>query len=137
MRRHALRPIIGHMVVINIPANTAPVVAQEYWDKVLTQGHGSLVRARRLFRYLQSAPRCKVCTNPFGGAAGRVLAAAGFSPSRKNPNLCSRCCDVLPPGGSEVDVAILFADIRGSTALGQLGAATDFAALLNRFYVAA
>ena len=58
-------------------------------------------------------------------------------PSRKNPNLCSRCCDALPAGGSEVDVAILFADVRGSTALGRRGAATDFAALLNRFYIAA
>jgi adenylate cyclase len=90
-----------------------------------------------VFRYLPSAPRCKVCNNPFGGPAGRVLAAAGFSPSRKNPNLCSRCCDVLPPGGAEVDIAVLFADIRGSTALGQRGAAADFAGLLNQFYTAA
>ncbi len=134
---HSKRPIIGHMISVDIRVANGPAVRQNPWDKVLTEGHGSLVRARRLFRYLPSAPRCKVCNNPFGGAAGRVLAAAGFSPSRKNPNLCSRCCDVLPPGGSEVDVAILFADIRGSTALGQRGAATDFAALLNRFYVAA
>ena len=104
---------------------------------MLTEGHGSLVRARRFFRYLPSAPRCKVCNNPFGGPAGRVLSAAGFSPSRKNPNLCSRCCDALPAGGAEVDVAVLFADVRGSTALGQRGAAADFASLLNRFYIAA
>ena len=89
------------------------------WDKVLTDGHASLVRARRLFRYLPSAPRCKVCNNPFGGVAGRILAAAGFTPSRKNPNLCSRCCDALPAGGAEVDIAVLFADVRGSTALGR------------------
>ncbi|HEY7051282.1 MAG TPA: adenylate/guanylate cyclase domain-containing protein [Mycobacterium sp.] len=107
------------------------------WDKVLMDGHASLVRARRVFRYLPSAPRCKVCSNPFGGAAGRLLAAAGFSPSRKNPNLCSRCCDSLPVGGAEVDIAVLFADVRGSTALGRHGAAADFAALLNRFYAAA
>ncbi|HEY6650607.1 MAG TPA: adenylate/guanylate cyclase domain-containing protein [Mycobacterium sp.] len=36
-----------------------------------------------------------------------------------------------------MDVAVLFADVRGSTALGQRGAASDFASLLNRFYVAA
>lgn len=36
-----------------------------------------------------------------------------------------------------MDVAVLFADIRGSTALGQRGIAADFAALLNRFYAAA
>ena len=77
------------------------------------------------------------CSNPFGGPAGRVLAAAGFTPSRKNPSLCSRCCDVLPAGGAEVDVAVLFADVRGSTALSTRSAATDFASLLNRFYIAA
>src|SRR6476620_6669244 len=101
------------------------------WDQVLKDGHGSLVRARRMFRYLPSAPRCKLCNNPFGAPAGRVLSAAGFTPSRKNPNLCSRCCDVLPAGGAEVDIAVLFADVRGSTALGRRGAATDCASLLN------
>nr|WP_082978223.1 adenylate/guanylate cyclase domain-containing protein [Mycobacterium gordonae] len=113
------------------------VIEHNPWDSVLTEGHASLVKARRMFRYLPSAPRCKLCNNPFGGPAGRVLAVAGFSPSRKNPNLCSRCCDALPAGGAEVDVAVLFADVRGSTALGQRGAATHFAALLNRFYHAA
>ena len=104
------------------------------WDTVLIDGHASLVRARRMFRYLPSAPRCKLCNNPFGGLGGRLLAAAGFSPSRKNPNLCSRCCDALPVGGAEVDIAVLFADIRGSTALGRDGVAADFAAAMNRFY---
>jgi adenylate cyclase len=107
------------------------------WDKVLIDGHASLVRARRVFRYLPSAPRCKLCNNPFGGPVGRLMAMAGFSPSRKNPNLCSRCCDVLPPGGAEIDIAVLFVDVRGSTALGQGRVAADFASLLNRFYTAA
>lgn len=109
----------------------------QQWTRLLTEGHAPMVKARRVFRYLPSAPRCKVCSNPFGGLAGRFFAAAGFRPSRKNPTLCSRCCDVLPPGGAEVDVAILFADVRGSTELGERTAASDFAALLNRFYVVA
>jgi adenylate cyclase len=125
------------MVGVNTPRESAPVIPTQPWDKLLTEGHASLVRARRVFRCLPSSPRCKVCNNPFGGPVGRVFAAAGFRPSRKNPNLCSRCCDALPPGGAEVDVAVLFADVRGSTALGQHGVAADFAALLNRFYVAA
>jgi adenylate cyclase len=36
-----------------------------------------------------------------------------------------------------VDVAVLFADARGATALAEHAAAKDFAALLNRFYFAA
>jgi adenylate cyclase len=90
-----------------------------------------------VFRYLPSAPRGKLCNNPFGGPVGRLLGAAAFSPSRKNINLCSRCCDALRVGGAEVDIAVPFADVRGSTAPGQRSVAADFAALLNRFYIAA
>jgi adenylate cyclase len=112
-------------------------LASEQWGKVLLDGHGSLVRARHVFRYLPSAPRCKLCHNPFGGVGGRLLASVGFRPSRKNPNLCSRCCDALPEGGAEVDVAVLFADVRGSTGLGERTLPAEFAALMNRFYVTA
>src|SRR6476620_10127926 len=125
------------MVIVDVPPKTAPPIRRQPWVTVLTDGHASLVRARRVFRYLPSAPRCKVCNNPFGGPAGRLLAVAGFSPSRKNPNLCTRCCDALPAGGAEVDVAVLFADVRGSTGLAERTGAEDFAALLNRFYFAA
>ena len=109
----------------------------ERWRTILTEGHAPLVRARRVFRRLPSAPRCKVCSNPFGGVGGRVLAIAGFKPSRKNPTLCGRCCDALPAGGAEVDIAVLFADVRGSTTLGATTPPREFAALLNRFYAAA
>src|SRR5258705_4586164 len=137
MCRHGCQVDHYRMVIVDTAPETAPLIQRQPWDTVLTDGHASLVRARRIFRYLPSAPRCKVCNNPFGGPAGRLLAVAGFSPSRKNPNLCSRCCDSLPAGGAEVDVAVLFADVRGSTALGQRGAATEFAALLKRLYIAA
>lgn len=112
----------------------APEHLSEEWRRLLTDGHAPLVRARHLFRYVPSAPRCKVCNNPFGGVGGRAFRIAGFRPSRKNPNLCSRCCDVLPAGGAEVDIAVLFVDVRGSTALGEHRRAGEFAALLNRFY---
>jgi adenylate cyclase len=116
---------------------TADHASAELWNKVLSDGHASLVRARHVFRALPSAPRCKLCNNPFGGVGGRALRVVGFKPSRKNPNLCTRCCDSLPAGGAEVDIAVLFADIRGSTGLGEQTVATDFAALLNRFYATA
>ena len=92
--------------------------------------------SRHVFRHLPSDPRCKVCGNPFGGVGGRALRLAGFTPSRKNPNLCARCCDSLPPGGAEVDIAVLFADVRGSTTLGEGVEAGRYAELLNRFYAA-
>lgn len=120
-----------------VPTEPRPELHSEQWRQLLTDGHRQLVRARHVFRYLPSAPRCKVCNNPFGGVGGRVLGLAGFRRSRKNPNLCSRCCDSMPVGGAEVDTAVLFADIRGSTALGEHAVAADYAALINRFYLAA
>jgi len=111
--------------------------AEEQWHKVLVTGHRPLVISRRIWRHVPSAPRCKVCGNPFAGIGGRVARVAGYGRSRKNPNLCGRCCDALPPGGAEVDIGVLFADVRGSTALGGRTSASDYAELLNRFYAVA
>jgi adenylate cyclase len=107
------------------------------WRKILLEGHRSMVASRHFWRYVPSSPRCKVCSSPFGGVGGAVVTRIGWAPSRKNPNLCARCCDQMPPGGAEVDVAVLFADVRGSTALGERSGASEFAGLLNRFYAVA
>lgn len=112
-------------------------MADPDWHTLLVEGHKPFTRGRRLFAAVPSSPRCKVCSNPFGGLGGRLFAMAGFRPSPKNPNLCTRCCDSLRPGGAEVDVAILFADVRGSTGLGERMGARDYAELLNRFYAVA
>ena len=115
-------------------AKLVRVMADPSWEQLLTEGHRPFVVGRRLFRMVPSNPRCKVCNNPFGGMGGRMFRVAGFRPSPKNPNLCTRCCDNLQPGGAEVDVAILFADVRGSTKLGEGMGASEFAGLLGRFY---
>ena len=112
-----------------------PMQDQEFWRKVLTEGHRPLVVARhRLFRRLPGPPRCKTCYIPFGGLGGKLAALIGYQPSRKNPNICAVCCERLPPGGAEVDIALLFADIRGSTSLGEHLGPGAFAAVLNGFY---
>jgi adenylate cyclase len=38
------------------------------------------------------------------------------------------------PGGAEVEMSMLFADVRGSTALSEQMSATEFSRLINRFY---
>ena len=65
------------------------------------------------------------------------MAVLGFGPSRKNPVFCNFCFERLPLGGAHVDIAVLFADVRGSTALGERLAPAAFIALMNRFYRAA
>ena len=78
-----------------------------------------------------------LCQNPFAGVGGRMFAMIGRKPSRKNPNLCQYCFDHLPNGGIEIDIGIVFADVRSSTALGERSTATEFASRLNEFYTTA
>jgi adenylate cyclase len=108
----------------------------EKWAKTLTEGHKGMRSMRWMFRHVPSSPRCKVCSAPFGGM-GRSFGFMGFKPSRKNPNICGICLEGMPLGGAEVETAVLFADVRGSTALGEGLDPSEFAALMNRFYKAA
>jgi adenylate cyclase len=65
---------------------------------------------------------------------GGLLRLIGHRPSRKNPNLCFRCDNGLPAGGAEVDVGVLFADVRDSTALAERLGPKAFAQTMNGFY---
>jgi adenylate cyclase len=61
----------------------------------------------------------------------------GFGPSRKNPTLCNTCFEKAPMGGVEMEIGVLFADVRGFTSLAEDMAPDDVAELLNRFYACA
>jgi len=118
-------------------AESSEADAKERWRRILIEGHRPMRILHTIFRHLPGPPRCKGCYNPFGGIGGKFAGLLGFTPSRKNPNLCARCCDRLPPGGAEVDIAVLFADVRGSTSIGEHLQPGAFATLMNRFYAAA
>jgi adenylate cyclase len=107
------------------------------WERLLIDGDEPLKRAQRIYRRLPHDPRCKLCLCPFAGIGGKLCALAGRKPSRKNPNLCTACFNNLPSGGIELDIAVVFADVRGSTAIGEQSSATAFANRLNRFYATA
>ncbi len=116
------------------PATRDPKDVEAVWRQTLTRGKTDLHVAHWLMRKLPGPPRCKLCYNPFGGFGGRLCRALGMAPSKKNPQLCTLCCERLPPGGAEVEVAILFADVRGSTELADRLGPAAFAAALNGFY---
>lgn len=90
-----------------------------------------------LMRGLPSDPRCAVCRAPYGGVGGRIMGRLGFGPSRKNPRLCSMCFERAPMGGVDMDVGVLFADVRGFTSLAARETPDGIVALMNRFYAAA
>ncbi|MBA2633599.1 MAG: adenylate/guanylate cyclase domain-containing protein [Chloroflexi bacterium] len=93
-------------------------------------------RLRRLWRTIPSAPRCKMCNSPFGAPAGPLLRYIGKGRWAGNSEYCSGCFQYLYKNrdGAEIECTLLFADIRGSTQLAESMSATDFRALLNRFY---
>lgn len=92
---------------------------------------------RRLMVRLPSDPRCAICRVPYSGIGGRIMGPLGFAPSRKNPRLCSECFERAPLGGVELEIGVLFADVRGFTALAEHQAPDAVAGLLNRFYATA
>ena len=118
-------------------SHSSNVVKPLDWEALLVDGYEPFKISQRVFRRLPSEPRCKLCLNPFGGIAGKIIGILGRRPSRKNPNICQFCFDHLPPGGIEIDIGVVFADIRASTTLGEQSNATQFAAHLNEFYAAA
>jgi adenylate cyclase len=95
-----------------------------------------VLRLRRFWGRLPSPPRCKFCTRPFGAPGGVLMSAIGLGPWTKNAKYCSGCFRALRQrhGGAEVECSLLFADVRGSTALAENMRPRDFNRLMGRFY---
>ena len=110
--------------------------AAEHWRALLSGDDPGIHRIRRAYRNWPSPPRCKMCQAPFAGVGGFVL-RPWFGRWDRNPALCKACMRTLfdhGPGGAEVEISLLFADIRGSTGLAERVGATAFAGVLQAFY---
>ncbi len=94
-------------------------------------------RLHRIFRMLPRDPRCKFCNAPFQGV-GAIIVQVLFGKRRStlNPRFCNVCHEATChfPGGAEVEMSMLFADVRGSTALSEQMGVAEFSQLINRFY---
>jgi adenylate cyclase len=109
----------------------------ETWRGLLTGTDPTLKRIVSLWRHVPSSPRCKVCAAPFhgvGGVVSRVVQHKRKLPG--NPLLCNLCFGSMSdrPGGAEIDVSVLFADLRGSTGLAERIGPVQFRRLLQSFY---
>jgi adenylate cyclase len=59
-----------------------------------------------------------------------------LGPWEKNPRFCRGCYQDIDAnhGGAEIELSMLFADVRGSTGLAERMSPREFSDLLNRFY---
>jgi adenylate cyclase len=118
-----------------LPEGILPMSAR--WVAIL-RGESALALTqrlgRRMFALMPSASRCKFCNAPFKGKYAGAFSAVGYTPSRKNPHLCARCIERAPEGGAVVPVAVLFADVRGYTALCERLEPSEVNDLVRRFY---
>jgi adenylate cyclase len=116
------------------------LVADDMWRKLLTKGELKLNFMRRMFAVMPAEPRCKMCHVPFRGVGGSAAhLVLGMRPAKQNPHFCNMCERFAEkyPGGAEVELTMLFADIRGSTTLAENMAPVEYSQLISRFYKAA
>jgi adenylate cyclase len=113
-------------------------MVENLWREYLTTGEFEKERRlRRFFKMLPGTPRCKTCYAPFHGS-GSIVARIiyGKKPSNLNPHLCNICEQfaIKFQGGAEIELSLVFADVRGSTNLAEAMSPTNFSKLVNRFY---
>jgi adenylate cyclase len=106
------------------------------WRDILTGTDPGLKQVRRIFSRIPSNPRCKMCASPFGGVGGGVMRLFWHAPLARNPLLCRACSSVVKkhPGGAEIQISVLFADVRGSTGLAEEISPGAFRNRLQAFY---
>jgi adenylate cyclase len=108
----------------------------ELWRSMLTGENDFLRKLRRWMRLVPSSPRCKVCAAPFNGPGRLATSMVRHGKSKANPLLCGLCFGKLAriPGGAEVEISVLFADVRGSTRIAEQTTSAEFRRLLQEFY---
>lgn len=112
---------------------------EAFWQDYLSHPDSLRAVGRRVFSRIPASPRCRICAAPFAGPGAPFMRLIGKRQSDVNPNTCTTCHDfpVRHHGGAEIEGSLLFADVRGSTALGERLSPSEFRALMDRFYTAA
>ena len=110
-------------------------LSPEDWEAYFRFGAQPSTRAgKRILRAIPSTPRCGFCGAPFAGFGAKIVGPLGYKPSRKNPNVCSTCVELAPPGGMTIETGVLFADLRGFTSDSEGRTPAETSNALRRFY---
>jgi adenylate cyclase len=115
------------------------MTVDQMWEQMLTGSYPRLHGMRKMWGALPSPPRCKLCNAPFRGPGGLMMRVIGYGQSPLNRRLCKWCTRAVNkhPGGAEVDLSVMFADVRGSTRIAERMEPEEFSRLMSRFYGAA
>lgn len=111
-------------------------VSDPMWFRLLNDPDSGFASGRGIFRMIPSSPRCKMCSAPFAGPGAPIMRMLDRGPWDKNPKICGLCFKQLEKarGGAEIELSMLFADVRGSTGLAETMGPGAFQKLLARFY---
>lgn len=94
---------------------------------------------RPIIKRMPRNPRCRICYIPFNGIGGWIFRTMlGVESSPLNPQLCNLCERFADKyrGGAELDIAVMFVDIRNSTTIAEKMSPEEFSKKVNRFYAA-
>ncbi len=117
-----------------------------YWYLTGKWREGKAVRFPLLGKAMMTAysalpgtPRCFECRVPLSGFGHAVLKPLGVGSSTFSSRLCNMCEKEARKleAGAEVELSMLFADVRGSTSLAEATPTLEFKKLIERFYKAA
>jgi adenylate cyclase len=91
---------------------------------------------QKLYSLLPSDPHCYECGIPMDGIGGNILHFMGSEPSSFSPKLCSACEKSARhyEVGAEVELSMIFADVRDSTPLAESKGTMGFKEIIQRFY---
>jgi adenylate cyclase len=101
-----------------------------FWQAFSDVGH-------KIFSRLPGDPHCNECGIPMAGVGGRALRFMGSTPSSFSPRLCSACERSARKYevGAEVELTMIFADVRDSTPLAETLGPIGFKEIIGRFYI--
>lgn len=107
----------------------------EWWHDAL-MGKTFESRGRKIFKMLPARYRCKFCYAPFSGLFAPLMRMIKKGNSKKNNDICQFCEEFAREHmlGAEIELSMMFADVRGSTALAERMAPREFTELMNSFF---
>jgi len=110
------------------------------WFRQLLEDSAQLEsRLRRVNGILPAKNRCKLCWAPFDGPFAILMRLFHRHRSEKNADLCAWCEAVAREHklGAEVELTLLFVDVRGSTEMASTLSPSQFREAMNRFFAVA